>query len=113
MLSMAQASKPPKAPDRADATAKCQKLPWTDVCRAYPRVQLTEQERDANRQLLALIPVAKEQGHSREKAPFKKAQQYATHHKGSERVDEPRAKAHYPPTEGDSGYDSVELQSFD
>lgn len=115
MLSIAQASKPPNAPERADATAKFVRHPHslTHVIVLVSGLQLTEEERDADRQLLTLVPVAEEQGHGGEQASLEEPQQYAAHHEGAERVDEPRAEAYDPPAEGDGGYDPVELEPLD
>ena len=110
MLSMAQASKPPKAPERADATASIVRYSQSSTYSACSRPPLTEEERDTDRQLLALVPVAEEQGHGRKQAAFEEPQQYAAHHKGAKGLNESRAEAYYAPAEGNSWYDSVELE---
>lgn len=109
MWIIAQARSPPKAPEIAEATfGFCEKLPWD-----WAAWELTEEERNAEAELFALVPVTQEERHGGEQTPLEEPEKDAGDNEGPEGFDEAGAHAHDAPEEGDGGDDAVELQSLD
>lgn len=109
MCKTPHAMRPPKAPDKAEATAPQSIY----LASEESHCRHTKEKGNASSKFFALVPVAQEQCHGWEQATFEKAQEDSSGDESTKALYEARTHADDSPAKGDERNYTVELQSLD